>query len=243
MPAPGASKGESERPANQLLLQLNERDFARISRDLTRVDIDRDTVLYQPGDPVDKVYFPCGRSLASFVLSLEGGREVDTLVVGHEGAVAGIINQRQSPAYSRIVVKLGGIFLSLETGKLEAAKQRSATLRGLFVSYADCVLAQLLQSVACNAVHSIEQRTAKWIVSTIERTGNETVPLTHEQLAGMLGVGRSYASRVIETFKAQRILETHRGALVIQDLAALRAKACRCNEGIARHCKELFGGR
>jgi Crp-like helix-turn-helix domain len=222
------------------LLRLSSSDFARIASDLTAVEIDPGAVLYHPGDAVHTVYFPCGTALASLVLSLEEGREVDALIVGHEGAVAGIVNQRELPAYSRIMVRLGGTFLSLENSKLEVAKQRSATLRELFVRYADCVLAQLLQSVACNAAHSIEQRAAKWIMGTLDRTGDHSVPLTHEQLAGMLGVGRSYASRVIKSFKARRILETRRGALLIRDPAALRGKACRCNDGIERHFRELF---
>ena len=68
------------------------------------------------------------------------------------------------------------------------------------------MLAQMFQSTACNAIHSIEQRTAKWIISAMERTdGDNVVPLTHEQLATLLGVGRSYASRVIQTFKAEGI--------------------------------------
>ena len=83
-------------------------------------------------------------------------------------------------------------------------KQNRPSLRNVFARYADCMLAQMFQSTACNAIHSIEQRTAKWIISAMERTdGDEVVPLTHEQLATLLGVGRSYASRVIQTFKAE----------------------------------------
>ena len=227
-------------PENFLLRRLDRRDFARIALDLAHVEIDRDRVLYNPGDPVETVYFPCGTSVASFVLSLDDGREVDTLVVGQEGAVAGIVNQGCLPAYSRISVQRGGKFVTLEAIKLEAAKQRSPTMRGLFVRYADCLVAQLLQSIACNAAHSIEQRTARWITAALERTGEDTLLMTHEQLAGMLGIGRSYASRVLETFKAQRILEIRRGALLIRDVSALRAKACRCDDGLKRHLKDLF---
>ena len=69
------------------------------------------------------------------------------------------------------------------------------------------MLAQIFQSTACNAIHSIEQRTAKWIISAMERTdGDNSVPLTHEQLSTLLGVGRSYTSRVIQTFKAEGVL-------------------------------------
>ena len=87
------------------------------------------------------------------------------------------------------------------------------------------MLAQVFQSTACNAIHSIEQRTAKWIISAMERTdGDNTVPLTHEQLATLLGVGRSYTSRVIQAFKAEGVLETRRGL----DPGAQSGRAAPC---------------
>jgi DNA-binding FadR family transcriptional regulator len=105
------------------------------------------------------------------------------------------------------------------------------------------MLAQMFQSTACNAVHSIEQRTAKWIVSAMERTdGNETVPLTHEQIATLLGVGRSYASRVIQTFKAEGVLETRRGSIVVRNRDALQMRACLCNESVKSHFEEVLRG-
>jgi Crp-like helix-turn-helix domain len=75
----------------------------------------------------------------------------------------------------------------------------------------------------------------------MERTGHDLVPLTHAQLANMPGVGRSYASRVIETFKAERILETGRGSFVVCDPAALREKACLCDVIVGQHFEELMG--
>jgi DNA-binding transcriptional regulator YhcF (GntR family) len=146
---------------------------------------------------------------------------------GREGAVGGIVSQGYLPAFTRIMVKFGGPFVRLHVGKLNAAKTKSATLRNVFARYADCMLAQVFQSTACNAIHSIEQRTAKWIISAMERTnGEEAVPLTHEQLATMLGVGRSYASRVIQTFKAEGVLDTRRGSILMLNREALRIRAC-----------------
>ena len=128
-------------------------------------------------------------------------------------------------------------------GKLDAAKSRSASLRNVFSRYADCMLAQIFQSTACNAIHSIEQRTAKWIISAMERTdGDDVVPLTHEQLATLLGVGRSYTSRVIQTFKADGILETRRGSIMIRNPDALRIRACLCNEAVKNHIEEVLRG-
>lgn len=112
----------------------------------------------------------------------------------------------------------------------------------MFARYADCLVAQILQSTACNAIHSIEQRSAKWIISTMERTGGHVVPLTQEQLAGLLGVGRSYTSRVIQTFKAEGILETRRGLISIYNSAALQARSCLCNKSIKTHFDEVLRG-
>src|SRR5260370_39184881 len=114
------------------------------------------------------------------------------------------------------MVKSGGPFVRLHVGTLDAEKTKSATLRNVFARYADCMLVQMFQSTAWNAIHSIEQRTAKWIISAMERTeGDDVLSLTHEQLAAMLGVGRSYAIAVIQIFKAQGTLDTRRGSILV----------------------------
>ena len=227
---------------NNLLKALREKDHALLRGHLEHFDAQAGEQLYRPGDNVGTVYFPCGPSLASLLVCNEDGRDVETVLIGREGAVGGIVSLGQLPAYCRIIVKFGGPFLRLPVRQLEVAKTTSASLRSLFGRYADCLLAQVLQSTACNAIHSIEQRTAKWIVAAMDRTGNEEVPLTHEELASMLGVGRSYTSRVIQTFKAEGILETKRGALLVRSIDALRARSCLCNDTVKRHFDEVLRG-
>jgi CRP-like cAMP-binding protein len=105
------------------------------------------------------------------------------------------------------------------------------------------MLAQIFQSTACNAIHSIEQRTAKWILAAMERTGDEnSVPLTHEQLATLLGVGRSYASRVLQSFRAEGVLETRRGSILVRNRDGLRLRACLCNDAVKMHFEEVLRG-
>jgi len=105
------------------------------------------------------------------------------------------------------------------------------------------MLAQIFQSTACNAIHSIEQRTAKWILAAMERTGDESsVPLTHEQLATLLGVGRSYASRVLQSFRAEGVLDTRRGSILVRNRDGLRLRACLCNEAVKMHFEEVLRG-
>jgi hypothetical protein len=233
----------SDRPNNNLLRRLSEPDFALIAPHLSTDESAPDALLYDPGDDVDTVHFPCGASLASYLVANEDGRDVETILVGREGAVGGIVSLGYLPAYTRITVKFGGPFVHLPVSKLDAAKTASVSLRNVFARYADCLLAQMFQSTACNAIHSIEQRTAKWIISAMERTeGDNIVPLTHEQLSTLLGVGRSYASRVIQTFKAEGIVETRRGSIVVSDPERLRSRACQCNESVKNHFEEVLRG-
>src|SRR5512135_3597750 len=117
------------RPLNNLLRRLSAADYALIAHDLDRCDLDED-----------------------LLISSEDGRDVEATLVGREGAVGGIVSQGYLPAYSRIVVKFGGPFVRLPIGKLEMAKLQSPSLRDVFARYADCLLAQIFQSTACNAV-------------------------------------------------------------------------------------------
>lgn len=231
------------RPANNLLRRLSPADYALLAPHIAFEKAAANELLYNPGDDVQVVHFPCGASLATFLVPNEDGRDVETILVGREGAVGGIVSEGFLPAYTRIVVKFGGPFARIHVGKLEAAKLRSASLRNVFARYADCLLAQIFQSTACNAIHSIEQRTAKWILAAMERTGDEnSVPLTHEQLATLLGVGRSYASRVLQSFKAEGILDTRRGAILVRNRDGLRLRACLCNDAVKTHFEEVLRG-
>jgi len=239
----GKATEVESRPTNNLLRRLNQADYGLLAPHITIDDADANELLYNPGDDVQVVHFPCGPALATFLVPNEDGRDVETILVGREGAVGGIVSEGYLPAYTRIVVKFGGPFARIHVGKLEAAKLRSTSLRHVFARYADCMLAQIFQSTACNAIHSIEQRTAKWILAAMERTGDEnSVPLTHEQLATLLGVGRSYTSRVLQSFKAEGVLETRRGSILVRNRDGLRLRACLCNDAVKMHFEEVLRG-
>lgn len=227
---------------NNLLSVLQDKDCELLRDHIQLFEAHAGDLLYNPGENVATVYFPCGPSLVSLLVCNEDGREVETVLIGREGAVGGIVSLGHLPAYCRIVVKFSGQFLRLPVAQLEFAKRASPSLRSLFGRYSDCLLAQMFQTMACNAIHSIEQRTAKWIIAAMDRTGDHEVPLTHEELAMMLGVGRSYASRVIQIFKAEGILETRRGTLLVRRHDALFERSCRCNESVKRHFHEVLSG-
>lgn len=228
--------------SNNLLRALHSDDFALIKPMLQRWSARTGTVIYEAGDDVRFVYFPCGPGLISFMVMMRDGREVETALVGREGAAGGIVSNGNLPAFARAVVQGGGSFLRLETTALEEAKSKSSALRHLFSRYADCLLAQIFQSVACNAVHTIEQRTARWILAAVDRTGGDDITMTQEQLAEMLGVGRSYVNRILNSLKEEGVLDTRRGGLQIRNLGALQRTACECTDVIRHHFERVLKG-
>ena len=232
----------SDVTGNNLLRALRSDDWAILQPKLEDWAAPTGTILHEPGDTVRHAYFPRGSSLISYLVVLTDGRAIETALIGREGAVGGIVSQGKLPAYSRAEVQLGGSFYRVDLHLLEDAKSRSPTLRYLFARYADCLMAQVFQSVACNAAHSIEQRTAKWLLAAIERTGAPEVGLTQEQLAAMLGVGRSYLSRVIHDLRQRGVIETRRGRMGVADVDGLRALACECNSATSRHFEEVLKG-
>src|SRR6201995_2811703 len=240
---PAQAAEAKDRPFNNLLPCPTRADFGLWEPYLTSMHAHPADLLYNPGSAVETVYFPCGPGLVSYLVPNEDGRDVETILVGREGAVGGIVSEGYLPAYTRIVVKFGGPFVRLQVSKLEAAKAKSRTLRNVFACYADCMLSQIFQSTACNAIHLVEQRPAKWIISAMERTDvDNVVRLTHEQLATLLGVGRSSASRVIQVFKAEGVLETRRGSILVHNFDGLKKRSCLCNESVKNHFEEVLRG-
>lgn len=227
---------------NNLLGALRPADFALLRGHLRRIDRPAGAVLYEPGDDVRHVYFPCGQALLSFMVLLEDGQQVEITSIGREGAVGGIVSQGRLPAFSRAVVQMEGPLLRLDGVELERAKETSPPLRNLFARYSDCLLAQVFQSVACNATHSIDQRTAKWLLAAYDRTGDETLTLTQEQLASMLAVGRPYISRVLGQMKEAGAVDPLRGRIRITDVDRLRGLCCGCHMAVRRHFDEVLGG-
>jgi len=227
---------------NNLLRALRPGDWQILEPWLEQWTAPTGLLLHEPGDTVRFAYFPRGGSLISYFVVLSDGKAIETALIGREGAAGGIVSQGRLPAFSRAEVQLGGSFFRIELHALEEAKARSATLRHLFARYADCLMAQVFQSVACNAAHSIEQRAAKWFLAAIERTGEPQLSMTQEQLAAMLGVGRSYLSRVIQDLKARGIIDTGRVRIGVRDVEGLRLLACECNDTIYRHFDDVLQG-
>jgi len=230
------------RGQNDLLNALHGVDFDLIRPRLTHEMKAAGDVIYQPGDDIGRVYFPLGPSLVSYLVNNFDGETVQTILVGREGAVGGIVSSGGLPAYCLISVKVGGSFFVADVAKIQSAKDSSASFRRLFERYSDCLMAQIFQATACNAVHSVEQRAAKWILEEADRAQETVVHLSHEELASRLGVGRSYVTRVLRSFVAEGALKTAREAITILDRTALEQKSCGCNQHVESHFGRVLRG-
>jgi hypothetical protein len=222
-------------PDNNLLRRLKPADRAFVVPRLSPISVVAGEVLYEPGDDVGYVHFPDGPALISFMVSFEDGNSVECALIGREGAVGGVVSSGHLPAYTRTVVQYPGTLWRMETRALQAAKEESAALSALFARYADCLLAQIFQSVACSAAHSIEQRTARWLLSAHDRTDDLQVPITQQRLADLLGVGRSYIGRVVAGLKENNVITVSHGCVTIVDFDRLQRYACTCTEAVRDH--------
>jgi Crp-like helix-turn-helix domain len=228
---------------NTLLAKLREKDREQLAPHLMGIDLQAKTVLQQAGEDVVDTWFPCGSAMAAFSVWVdEESPAVEVALVGREGAVGGIVSNGNLPAYATCRVQAGGRFLRLRTNALEQCKLDSISLRHWFSRYSDCLLAQMFQTAACNATHTIIQRTAKWLLGSVALTGRLEFEMTQEQLAEMLGVGRTFVTRVVRQLRDEGVLETRRGVFIVKDEAALRRKSCRCATAIESHFDMVLHG-
>jgi len=226
---------------NLLLAALAPPDVALIAPHLARADHARGDTLFEVNDDVSHVTFPLDRTVLTLVVPAGGDRNVETATVGHEGAVGGVVSQGYLPAFTRCVVLVEGSVLRMEADRLNEAKRVSPTLNDLFVRYADCMLAQVLQSVACNAAHSIEQRVLRWLLGLQDRLGTDALPVTQVVLGNMLGIGRTYVTSVLASLQRQELIHVGRGRIHMLDRTRTEAACCGCHARVQRHFQTVLG--
>ncbi len=232
---------ESFIEGNLLLKALSREDRGLLMPHFEPTVVRRGEVLFSVGARVSYISFPCDQTVINLIVSMRDGRSAETATIGREGAVGGVVSHGSLPAFSTALVQIGGPVLRLDAAKLQDAKLRSTTLRNLFTRYADCLLGQVLQSVACNALHPIEERCLRWLLTLQDRIGTETLPVTHELLANMLGVQRTYLTRILRTLQVQGLIEVGRGRITILDRAKIQEAACECHGAVVSHFETVLG--
>jgi CRP-like cAMP-binding protein len=226
--------------SNRLLATIAPADRQLIEASAAIVDLRRGEVLFEPGSEVPATHFPSAGTVVALVVGIADGRTVEVATIGKEGAVGGIVSAGHAPAFARAVVQVPGPALKVDLKALEQAKLRSQHVRELFARYSDALLAQVMQSVACNAFHPLEARCCRWLLTAQDRAGGDTIPLTQEYLAEMLGVQRTTVSAVASALQDQGLIAYRRGAITLLDRDAVEARSCECYEAVERHFRDVL---
>lgn len=227
--------------AGNRLLSTFSRDARALIEPFGRLEqVSPGDIVLRRGDQVRSSIFPVGATMISMTVELSGGRSVEVASIGREGAVGGIISCGQAPAFSNAEVLVGGPIFRVPMDALEDAKKRSAFIANLFCRFSDFLLAQVMQSVVCNAFHSIPERAARWLLHAQDRAGDR-IALTQEAFAGLLGVQRTTVNAVVQALQGEGLISTGRGVIRVTDRAALKRRSCECYHRLEDHFAAVIG--
>jgi CRP-like cAMP-binding protein len=225
---------------NRLLSTFPREARALIEPHGEMVDLELGDVVLRRGQHTQSSIFPVRQTMISMSVEMSDGRSVEVASIGREGAVGGIVSCGHAPAFSHAVVLVGGPAYRIDMKALEQAKQSSSFIANIFCRFSDYLLANVMQSVACNAFHSIPERAAGWLLRAQDRAGDR-IELTQEAFAGLLGVQRTTVNAVIRTLQDEGLISTGRGVVRVTDRAGLKRRACDCYGALERHFGAVLG--
>ncbi len=212
---------------SHFLDSLSTENFALLAPQLVEVELGRDMVLWTPGSEIDCVWFPT-TSVLSVVTIMVDGQDVEACTIGNESAY-GLLHALGSPiAMDRVIAQVPGFAIRVPTSRLRAAATLSVAVTELIVRHAQANAAQVQQSVACNALHSVPARLCRWLLMTQDRTRRSRLPLTQEFLGFMLGVQRTTVTAAASALRDAGLIRYSRGQIEILDREGLIAGACEC---------------
>jgi CRP-like cAMP-binding protein len=215
-------------PKNQLLAALPPDVFERVAPTLEVVPLRLKQFLQKTGEPVRDVYFP-GGGFCSIVTVLEDGRMVEVATIGREGmlGMSTVLNGDLSPSASMVQAETD-ICYRMSPDAFRDEMEKRGPFYELLTRYGQAFVGFIMQSTACNAVHTVEQRLARWLLMAHDRVGKDDFPLTQEFAAMMLGASRPTVTVVAGTLQKAELITYHRGHVAIVDRKKLESASCEC---------------
>jgi CRP-like cAMP-binding protein len=224
--------------SNKILLSISDSEYKSLRPHLEYVRLPNHLVLHESGGKLEFAYFP-NRGLISLVVVMKDGKTAEAGVVGNEGftgtpAVVGL-----SRSLLRAVVQVTGDGFRIKVGPLQNTLESTPHLRMLLNRYAAIRGMQVAQTAACNRLHEVKQRLARWLLMTQDRVDSGALPITHDFLATMLGTDRPSVSLAAGVLQKKGIIEYTRGAVKIVNRKKLEAFACECYGVVRQYDGEL----
>jgi CRP-like cAMP-binding protein len=231
--------GLSGRPnGNEILDSIPEGEYNLLRPELEFVQLPHRQILHEAGQRMDFAYFP-NEGLASLVVLTSDGRSVEVAIVGHEGIVGTPLAVGLQRGPYRSIMQISGTAFRVKSEVLEEKLEEAPELRLVLNRFVLIQGLQIAQIAACNRLHEIEQRLARWLLMCQDRVNSDYLPVTHEFLAQMLGTGRPSVSLAAGILQKARTIENARGSVKIVNRLQLESAACECYRAI-QHFNRTF---
>lgn len=228
---------------NRLLAALPPADLGLLTPHFQKIFFEPDAVLVRSGDELDQVYFPHSGAIV-FMVEMPDGETVATTLMGWEGALASLSVLGPSRSSVTAVARVAGTASRISAAKFRLAYARSAAIRHVVQVHARTLLLQLQHVAACNALHRVDGRMARWLLQLHDRVPHDVLPLTQEALAQLLGVRRTTVTLTMSKLRAGGAIRSERRGLIEVDRTQLDSMACECYALMQRridrmYCEEL----
>ncbi len=226
--------------ANRILSSLPAEDYECILPDLKAVPLKYRVSLHEPGDKMPYIYFP-STGVISMLTVMEDGNAVEIATIGNEGLADLFTYFGLEESDSRLLIQVPGSAMRMESDRFREHVEQIPALRELVGYYAVALFALVAQSAACNRMHPMVQRCARWLLMTHDRVDAAEFPMTHDFLSEMLGVRRPSVSVAAEALQAEGLITYHRGKVTVLDRPGLEAASCECYRLIRERFDRLPG--
>jgi len=224
--------------SNLILLSTSDSDYSSLRPHLEYVNLPDHLVLHEAGGKLEFAYFP-NRGLISLVVVMKDGKTAEAGIVGNEGFTGTLAAVGLSRGPMRAVVQITGDGFRIEAGALQDILESAPHLQLILSRYAVVRGMQVAQTAACNRLHDIKQRLARWLLMTQDRVDSELLPITHDFLATMLGTDRPTVSLAAGVLQKKKLIVYTRGAVKIVNRKKLEDSACECYGVIQQYDGEL----
>ncbi len=225
---------------NHLLAAVSGDELSRLLSHATLVRQGFRDVLFTRGDEVRYVHFPVS-GLYSLLAPAANGDTVEVGTVGREGFVGISVHLGVDNAYCTAIVQVPGEAVRIESEAFKEEVKRCETVTSVLGRYIHALYIQTAQWVACNRLHSLDERFARWLLSSADTLGSESLPLTHDFLAKMLGVRRPSVTLAAGALQRAGLIESSRGMIRIVNRPGLEGISCACYNLVRTHYNELLG--
>jgi CRP-like cAMP-binding protein len=224
---------------NHLLAALPAAAFEPLRPHLKTIELVQEDVLVAAGDRLTRVFLPHS-GVISLVVSLAGGGMVEVAMIGRDSIFGGSAALDGKISLTDAIVQFPGTASTLEVGVLRTAAEQSIAFRTQIIRHDQALFAQAQQSAACNAMHSAESRLARWLLRMHDLAGKDTLHLTQDFLAQMIGVQRNSVSTIAHELQRAGTIRYARGHIEITNLEALREASCECYQAVNAQYKRLL---